>query len=231
MATYAVMLAGGSGSRMGHAENKVLITIAEKPALIHAILPFVQLCKGIVLVIREADKEKVELLLQAYPEVEKSIVSVVIGGQERQHSVENGIAVLPSDCDIVLIHDGARALVTQEVVSRVIESVQKRGSGIASIPVTDTIKLVTTEKKITATLQRENLYAMQTPQGFYLSALKDAYRKVACDGVRCTDDAAVMEYAGNAVYVVEGSSENIKLTTPVDLIVAETILQNRKEER
>lgn len=229
MKTYAIVLGGGSGSRMGTDLNKVLLPLRGVPAIVRAIAPFTGLCAGVVVVARAGEAGLVRQLVDRYG-LARAVIAVVEGGADRQDSVANGLAALPADAQGVLVHDGARALVTVPVIRRVLESLEQRGSGVAAVPVTDTIKRADASGRALETLPREPLRAMQTPQGFAVQALRDAHALAARDGTRATDDAALLEHAGLPVYLCEGSRENIKLTTVFDLRVAEAILAARDEE-
>ena len=168
-------------------------------------------------------------LLRRYG-LDSFVKKVVPGGSTRQESVRHGLDALPGDTDIVLIHDGARALVTEDVIRRAMESAAERGSGVAAIPVTDTIKRVDSNGRALETLNRDELRAMQTPQAFRLSLLRQAHEKAEKDGFLGTDDAALLEHAGLPVYLTLGDPENLKLTTPADLALGEAILTLRREK-
>ncbi len=228
MSTYALVLAGGNGRRMGAEGNKVFLPLGGIPAIVRAIVPFSALCQGIVVVAQPNEIALMRETLRAFG-IEKIVQAIVAGGEDRQASVANGLRALPEDAGLVLVHDGARALVTEAVIRRVIDSVQEHGSGIASLPVTDTIKRASPLGEVKETLDREALFAMQTPQGFRVSLLKEAHAKADETGYRATDDAALLEYAGMPVWLCQGDRENIKLTTPMDITLAEMILGARAQ--
>ena len=162
--------------------------------------------------------------------MDRFVRAVVPGGSERQHSVANGLSALPADADYVLIHDGARALVTEDVIRRAMDSALSHGSGIASVPVVDTIKRADGDGLVLETLNRSQLYAMQTPQAFLTSLVRRAHEQARADGFLGTDDASLLEHAGLPVYLSQGDRENLKLTTPADLSVAQVILAARLEK-
>ena len=226
MGVYAVILAGGSGTRMGLAENKIFLPLRGIPAIVRTIAPFSTLCDGIVLVAKEEEQPQMCEILRKFG-LDHLVTSIVCGGDSRQASVASGLAALSDEADIVLVHDGARCLVTEEVILRVISSVQQHGSGIAAMPVTDTIKSVAEDLQVHQTLDRSRLYAMQTPQGFRTHLLFQAHRHAEASGFCGTDDAALLEHAGMPVFLCAGHAENIKLTTPMDILLAKTILQSR----
>ena len=216
MTSYAVILGGGSGRRMEADQNKVFLPLRGVPAIARAIAPFTGLCAGAVVVAAAAEVEEMRGVI-ARCGLDRFVLRVVPGGAERQDSVRCGLDALPGDAECVLIHDGARALVTEDVIRRAVESVEKCGSGIASVPVSDTIK-------------RAALYAMQTPQAFRVELIRQAHDAARRDGFLGTDDASLLEHADLPVYLCEGSRENLKLTTPTDLMLAELILAARAEK-
>lgn len=226
MKSYAVILAGGCGSRMDAGINKVFLPLRGVPAVIRAIAPFSALCAGAVLVAREEELPRAEALIARYG-LSRFVKAIVAGGADRQASVANGLRALPDDAEAVLIHDGARALVTEEVVKRVLLSVEAYGTGIAAVPETDTIKRATPEGEVLETLSRGELYAMQTPQGFAVELIRRAHEQAEREGYAATDDAALLEHAGIPVRLTRGDPENVKLTTPVDVALAEAILAGR----
>ena len=229
MSWYAVILGGGSGRRMQSEVNKVFLPLRGVPAIIRAIAPFTGLCAGAVVVAAEAEVESMRALLERYG-MGRFVRAVVPGGSERQHSVANGLNALPPDADYVLIHDGARALVTEAVIRRAMDSALAHGSGIASIPVVDTIKRARGDGLVLETPDRSQLYAMQTPQAFKTSLIRRAHEQARADGFLGTDDASLLEHAGLPVYLSQGDRENLKLTTPADLSVAQVILAARLEK-
>lgn len=228
MKAYAVILGGGSGRRMGSSENKIFLTLSGVPAIIRAIAPFTGFCAGAVVAAREEEIPAMEALLRSY-HMDRFVLRVVPGGNTRQGSVLNCLRALPEDAGLVLVHDGARALVTEDIIKNAMDSARERGSGVAAVPVTDTIKQATPQGLVTKTLDRSELYAMQTPQAFQLPLLMQAHQKALEMGVDATDDAALLEFSGQPVYLTPGHKENLKLTTPEDLAFGEAILKMRRE--
>ena len=218
MSIWSLLLSGGSGTRMGCAGNKTLLPLLGESAICHALRTMRRHCDGVVMVIRPIDEADIRAALaKSHLSVEK----IVYGGADRQESVYNGLAALPDDCDIVLVHDGARPLIDDETVQNVISSVRQYGSGIASTPVTDTFKQVDENGVAVATPDRNFLRAVQTPQGFKKDLLLRAHHEIK---QRCTDDAALVSQLGVPVHLCEGSRRNIKLTTPEDIAMAEHYL-------
>ncbi len=225
MKAYALILGGGSGTRMGGEINKVFLPIRGIPAIVRATVPFTGICAGAVMVARP-DEENIMKSIVAQFGLSRFVTVVTTGGDTRQASVANGLKALPEDAELVLIHDGARALVTVDIVRRALQSAAERGSGVASVAVTDTIKRVDGDSRVMDTPDRSMLRAMQTPQAFRVPELKKAHALAAQDGFVGTDDAVVFEHAGMPVYVTEGSRENIKLTTAFDMLLAKAILED-----
>ena len=220
---YVLLLAGGSGSRMKTDKNKVLLSLAGQTCIARSAEAFREFADKMVLVCREQDQSiimtEISKIHLPFP------VSFVLGGKTRQESVEQGLQALPSgEHSIILIHDGARCLITRDVIQNVIDSVRMYGSGIASIPVTDTIKQTDENDMILHTVPRASLRAVQTPQGFWLDHFLSAYKRAIADGFFGTDDASIMENAGFQIHLTSGSRNNIKLTTREDLQMAEAIL-------
>ncbi len=229
MSNYAIILGGGSGRRMKSDLNKIFLPLRGVPAIVRAIAPFTGFCAGAVVVAAADEVEDMKAILAKYG-LGRFVRAVVPGGSERQYSVYNGLKALPEDAEYVLIHDGARALVTEQVIRRTLESVEQHGSGVAAIPVVDTIKRATADGLVQETPDRASLYAIQTPQSFRMDVIMAAHEKAREDGFLGTDDASLLEHAGMPVYLSEGDRENLKLTTPTDLELAEVILQIRADE-
>lgn len=229
MKTYALILGGGSGRRMASDINKIFLPLRGIPAIARSIAAFTGLCAGAVVVAAPHEMDTMRAVIQRCG-MERFVLDVVEGGAERQHSVWNGLQALPKDAECVLIHDGARALVTPEIIRRSIASVEAHGSGIASVPSVDTIKRAEPDGLVLETLDRSTLYAMQTPQAFRTELIIKAHQQAQADGYLGTDDASLLEHMGLPVYLCEGDRENLKLTTPIDLKLAELILAMRLEK-
>ena len=212
MSVWAVIVAGGSGTRMGMPVNKALAPLAGKTVLERSLEAFDGLVDGAVVVYRAQDEDAVRALnLRA---------RLVPGGETRQASVLSGLYALPQDAEIALIHDAARPFVRAETIRACIESAKKYGSGVAAVPVTDTIKRAGQDGVVRETLPREQLWAMQTPQAFRPQELRRAIETLTAQDEAATDDARAMEACGHSVRLVEGNSGNIKLTRPEDMELA-----------
>lgn len=222
---YAVVVAAGRGVRMGAAVNKVLLPLCGEPVIRHAVRAFCEADEidGVVVV---ASADETEQMRVALCGLEK-VCAIVPGGLTRQESVKNGLDALPKEARIALVHDGARPLISRELIARCIRQTENCGSAVVCTPVTDTVK-VEKDGCVVRTLDRSQLRAVQTPQCFFAGELKAAYQAAARDGVSVTDDASVMEHAGHSVHLLESSEVNFKLTTPEDLRRAEDIIGERK---
>jgi 2-C-methyl-D-erythritol 4-phosphate cytidylyltransferase len=216
----AVVVAGGAGRRMGGGAGvrKQYLEIDGDPVLLRAVRPFLDhaAVREIVVVLPVEDLAEPPSWLATLP------ITLVAGGAERGESVWNGLSALSSDVGIVLVHDGARPFVTREIIDRVLARAGE-GGAIAAIPATDTIKAVDAAGRIVGTADRSRLWQAQTPQGFPLTLLREAYERARRDRWSGTDDASLCERAGTPVVVVEGSRDNIKITTPADLPIARAI--------
>lgn len=213
----AIIVAAGAGRRMGGVRKQYL-EILGAPVLLRAIRPFLDhpRIRAVVVVLPEEDVAEPPLWLRALP------VERVAGGAERADSVRRGLDALPPGADLVLVHDGARPFVTRALIDRVLERAPE-GGAVCGLPATDTIKEVGEGSRIVGTLPRSRLWHAQTPQGFPVAVLREAHRRAAEEGWHDTDDAALCERCGTQVYVVEGDQDNIKITRPTDLPVAEAI--------
>lgn len=218
----AVIPAAGMGTRMGLA-NKIFAQLAGRPLLVW-VLDVFQGCPSIDKVVVVLSGDELERCWKLAREYGWSKVEAVCqGGVRRQDSVREGLKRL-SGCDWVVIHDGARPCVTDNLIERGLIEARDTGAAIAAVPVKDTIKIIGSGSLVEETPKRRNLWAVQTPQVFRLDIISKAYRE---GGNEVTDDAMLVEKMGYRVKVYMGSYENIKVTTPDDLLLAELILKNR----
>ncbi|WP_088106024.1 2-C-methyl-D-erythritol 4-phosphate cytidylyltransferase [Halalkalibacter urbisdiaboli] len=223
---YSVVIpAAGQGKRMKAGKNKQFIKLKNEPIIIHTIRVFEAdpWCHEIILVANEQECETMRELMKAY-QIDK-VSMIVAGGQERQHSVKRGLDAVEK-AEIVLIHDGARPFIRHETIHQLVDEAIEEGGAIVAVPVKDTVKRVK-DKRAVETMNRSELWAVQTPQAFQLSRIKEVHEKAEREKKIGTDDASLFEWYGYRVSVVEGDYLNIKLTTPEDLIFAEAILIQR----
>ena len=224
----AVIVAAGKGRRMGTEISKQFLPLCGKEILAHSVEKFerAETIRDIVLVTGEDSLLDVRDMAQEYGW--KKIVSVVAGGKERQDSVWNGLQAVSDDTDIVLIHDGVRPFVTEDILDHSIETAVEMGGCVAGVPAKDTIKVCNSENIAVATPDRSTLWQIQTPQTFRKELILQAYQKAKAEGFVGTDDASLAEYSGCRVKVIMGSYRNIKITTKEDLLIGEAFL---KEEQ
>lgn len=232
MKNTAIVLAGGRGSRMKSEIRKQYLLIGDKPVLYYSLAAF-QNCREIdeiILVCSAGEEEKCRAEFVCQYGISK-ISRIVPGGKERCHSVYEGLKAARV-CDYVLIHDGARPFITEEILERILEGLPRYRACVVGMPVKDTIKLSGEGGYVEQTLPREKLWTIQTPQSFSYELIKDAYDRLMEKnpaGTGVTDDAMVAESMGGVlVKLIEGSYENIKITTPEDLLLAEAILNRQK---
>ena len=225
---HLLIPAAGMGRRMGSDRNKLLLKLLGKPLLTWTLLAAEQsqTINWIGIIGQPTDFANLEDML-IHSNLTKS-VRLIAGGDTRQESVYNGLQALPGNADKVLIHDGARCLVTHQLFDRCSEALSTCQGFIAAVTVKDTIKVVNSQKIITDTPDRSNLWAAQTPQGFDVALLKKCHDRGKELGWQVTDDAALFEKCNIPVKIVEGEETNLKITTPVDLALAEFILRQRK---
>lgn len=221
MRAAAVVLAGGSGDRMGGGgTRKQYLELGGEPILLRAIRPMLAHpeIEWVVVALPAED-------VRTPPFPMPAGVMVVAGGAERGDSVRRALEAVPEEAEVVLIHDGARPLVSRAVVERTLRAVAPDTGAIAAIPVTDTLKRASREGVITDTVDRRDLWRAQTPQAFPRELIVAAYRRAEEEGVAATDDAALVERYGGRVVVVEGAASNIKVTLPEDLTLAALLLE------
>ena len=224
----AVIVAAGSSRRMG-GENKLLLPLCGKPVLAHTMAAF-QACdaiRDIVLVCREQDMDTYRALAEATGITK--LRTLTRGGDTRTESVLAGVSAAPETCALVAVHDGARPLVSDEVITQAVTEAAKSGAAAPVVPVKDSIKRIE-NGKIAADVPRDTLAAVQTPQVFRRDMLLRALQDAATNGRSFTDDCAAVEALGQTVSATPGSYENIKVTTPEDIAVAEAFMHRRESK-
>ena len=219
---YIIIVAGGKGLRMGGDLPKQFLPIGGKPVLMRTIERFREYSDALKIILvlpREQQDYWRQLCAKHHFAVEHTVVD---GGATRFHSSQNGVAAVPDNADgVVGIHDGVRPFVSVETIARCFEAARQYGAALPVLPVTDTLRRVTDDGGYN--VQRTNYRTVQTPQAFDAQLLKQAFRQTYSDAF--TDDASVVEAMGHKVTMVDGNRENIKLTTPFDLIIAEAMLK------
>lgn len=225
----AIILAAGRGTRMKAEMNKQYLLLKGRPIIAHTIDVFEKspLIDEIILVINKNDIEVCKKnILEKYKF--KKVKKVIIGGKERQRSVYNGILEVNEEAEIILIHDGARPIVSEQIIERCINGAKKHGAVSAGVPIKETIKIMKADRFVDFTPKRENVWITQTPQAFKTETIKKAHEIAIEENILGTDDAMLIEYMGEKVKMVEGDYENIKITTPEDLMTVEAILSHKR---
>ena len=225
----AIVVAAGKGTRMGAKESKQYIQLGGKPIIVHTLEALEQASNvsEVILVVGAQDIAMCEGLKSTYNLTK--IQAIVAGGEERQSSVYEGL--LRSSTEWIIVHDGVRPFVTEQLIERCWQAAERFGGSVAAVPVKDTIKVADQAGKVVATPDRATLWAVQTPQAFRRDQLLAAHEAARQDAFIGTDDASVAERYGIAVHLVTGDYNNIKITTPDDLHWAEYQLSRDQQTR
>lgn len=230
--TCAIVAAAGRGERLTQETPKPFIILHNHPLIYYPlkVLSESDLIDYILVVVATDNIAYCQReIIEKYKFTKVS--NVIAGGQERQDSVYNGLKGVVPETDIVLIHDGARPFVTHQLIEETIRETKNTDAAIVGVTPTDTIKSINNGNWIEETWPRENLVMIQTPQVFRYTLIKEAYEKAYQDNFYATDDALLIRRLGKKVKLVKGDYENIKITFPQDLLVAETILKMREKEK
>ncbi|MCL5987014.1 MAG: 2-C-methyl-D-erythritol 4-phosphate cytidylyltransferase [Actinobacteria bacterium] len=224
----AVICAAGASTRMNSRMSKQLIPLRGKPVIAHTLSEFEKSARvsEVVLVVNRGVVDYYrQNVVERYNF--KKVRRVVSGGINRQDSVYSGLLALSPYIEIVSIHDGARPLVTAELIDKTVELLDDKNGIVVAVPAQDTIKIVGEDGIVVETPKRSSLWAVQTPQVFPLKLIKEAIEHANEEGFVGTDDASLMERLGYKVHIVLGTKENMKITTPIDLTIAEVIMNER----
>jgi len=213
---------------MGGSVPKQYLAIGGLPLVVHSlrVLQSSPCVDAIILAVPESDIAYCQAEIVKVHAFSK-VVTVVAGGPERQDSVRLALAAVGNEAEIVLVHDAVRPFLTQQMVEDVVIAARRTGAAIVALPMRDTVKRVGADRLIERTVDRKPLWLAQTPQAFRREWLQEAHDKARLEKVRATDDAYLIELLGRPVSVVEGSGENIKVTRPEDIVIAEAILAAR----
>ena len=217
----AVIVAAGSASRMG-GSDKVMADLGGEPMIVRTVRAF-QNCDAIASIVIVTREDLIRPISDLCRDMKK-VAAVVAGGKSRQESVHLGLNALPKRTKLAAVHDGARPLVSWQVIDRVVRAANTYGAAAPAIPVKDTIKVVQ-GGLVKETPDRSSLMAVQTPQVFDFDLLRGALRKAEEDGAQVTDDCSAVERTGMRIKIVEGDERNLKVTTPMDLKIAELLLE------
>jgi 2-C-methyl-D-erythritol 4-phosphate cytidylyltransferase len=220
----AIVLAAGSGSRIGGSVKKQFIQINNKPILQYTLEKFQtsgEIDEIIIVLPKDYVSHFADIILKKWGI--KKLTDIVAGGEERQDSVFSALQTITNNTEIVLVHDGVRPFIKQNEIKKLIKSARKNGSAVIGIQPKDTIKNIE-NNLILGTYDRSKLLAVQTPQVFQRDIILNAYKNGLQSKQHFTDDASLVEYSGGTVHVVQGGYHNIKITTPEDLWLAEHML-------
>lgn len=225
----AIIPAAGQGTRMKTTVNKQYLSLKGKTILSYTLDVFEKcpLVDEIVVVINANEVEVFRKKVLHRGHYKK--IRVVFGGKTRQESVYNGLMALNPKCDLVMIHDGARPLVGESLLIKCIYETLKYNATIVAVPAKNTIKVVNSEGIVQSTPDRKKLFEVQTPQTFKLPLILEAHKKAAEDGFLGTDDASLLERLGEKVKIIRGHYNNIKITTPEDLMIASAMISTRED--
>lgn len=231
MRTVAIIPAAGSGKRFHAGLAKQYLFLNALPVLVHTLNVFQisDVVDDIILVVPQEDLGFLrEQIVEEYGLTKVS--ALIAGGKERQDSVRNGLGAVATPCDIVIVHDGVRPFVTEDMIARVAKTAMEAGAASVGVPVKDTIKEINGENIVASTLLRVNLWHTQTPQAFQYELLCRAYAQAEKDHYHGTDDASLVERVGAKVRMIAGSPDNIKITTPEDLKMAEALMNEKNKD-
>jgi 2-C-methyl-D-erythritol 4-phosphate cytidylyltransferase len=229
MSTCVIIPAAGTGSRMKLSTSKQFFVLEGMPVLLH-LLKRVDIIKDVgevILALREGDVQDFSDGILKGSGLKKKI-KTVIGGETRQESVKAALDAADDECDLIMVHDAVRPLVTPDLIENAIEKTRELNATVTAVKVKDTIKEVK-GGIVTKTLDRDKLYAVQTPQTFKRDIIIKAHENALKKGIVKTDDAALVEETGQKVHIVRGSYDNIKITTDDDLTIAKSILQIQRK--
>jgi len=228
MKVSVIVVAAGEGKRMG--AEKQFVELGGIPLCIRACVAFdgINNIGEIILVVSPKNVSMAKEHVSGHKL--KKVKKIVPGGDVRQASVYNGLKELAADSEYVLIHDGARPLLSPELVEKMLSELVGKDAVVLAVPVSDTVKQIDERCVVSKTVERKDLWAAQTPQGFRVSLIREAHEKAIKEGISATDDAVLVERTGKDVNILMGSYENMKITTPLDLVVAECIINKRIKE-
>jgi 2-C-methyl-D-erythritol 4-phosphate cytidylyltransferase/2-C-methyl-D-erythritol 2,4-cyclodiphosphate synthase len=229
IAVAAVIAAGGTGTRMNSSIPKQFLEISGKPVLLHTAEAIASL-EEVTQIVVALPPEHISIASSILQRIaEQKNIRCVAGGINRQESVRCGVIHIASDPDVIMVHDAVRPVCDHDLMLRVLRAAWKKGAAVPGLPATETIQRVSRKGRVLATPPREQLFAIQTPQAFHAGILRAALNKAHDSGYVGTDESSVVRWAGHPVAVVDGSPDNIKITRPADLKIAEMLLTRRQE--
>jgi 2-C-methyl-D-erythritol 4-phosphate cytidylyltransferase len=228
MYVTAIVVAAGEGRRVGGALPKPYRLIAGRAMVLHTLdrCFSARSVDDVILVVAANEFARCEALLKADSALGHLPWRLQKGGHTRQESARCGLKAMNPETEIVVIHDGARPLVSPALIDRCVEVACEQGAAIAGVPLRDTIKIVSGDRRVQATPDRNGLWEIQTPQVFRTDLIVEGHERAARDGFRATDDAMLIERMGQSVFVVEGDRRNLKITVPEDILFAEALIES-----
>ena len=228
MHVTAIILAAGEGKRIGGRVSKSFLSIAGRPLVLRTLDRFfaTRSVEKVILVVADKELRQSQMLLQNDPNLSHRPWILQAGGASRQESVRRGLEKLDSDCEIVVIHDGARPFVSFALIDHCVDEAYRVGAVVIGVPARDTIKVVSEEHWVQTTLARNTLWEIQTPQVFRKEVITEAHNWGLCQAIEATDDAMLVEGIGKPVFLLEGERTNIKITMPEDIVLAEALLRD-----
>lgn len=226
MRVNAVIVAAGEGTRMGGKVPKPFLSLGGRPLILHTLSRFAaSQVRKVVLVTAESAISKCQELVRSDHQLGGLEFVFQSGGRRRQDSVGQGLARLDPDCEVVVIHDGARPFVSPQLIDQCVEVACREGAAVVGVPVQNTIKVISADRRVRETPARDTLWEIYTPQAFLTEIIRNASRRAARENAEATDDATLVERLGKRVVVLEGQRTNIKITVPEDLLFAEALLR------
>jgi len=230
MHVTAIVVAAGEGRRIGGKLSKPYRLIAGRAMVLHTLDRCFEArsVDEVILVVAANELARCEALLNADPKLRQRPWRLEKGGDTRQESVLCGLKATKPETEIVVIHDGARPLVSPVLIDRCVEVARREGAAIAGVPARDTIKIVSEDRQVQATPDRNSLWEIQTPQVFRKDLLIEGHERALREGLSATDDAMLIERMGKPVFVVEGERSNLKITLPEDILLAEALFQSSR---
>jgi len=226
MRVNGVIVAAGEGKRIGKETPKAFLPLAGRPMILHTLSRFATCAnvRKIILVTLNGEVLRCQELIRSDTRLRSLECVVKPGGPRRQDSVGKGLESLDADCEVVVIHDGARPFVSSRLIDQCVETAFEKGAVVVGVPVRDTIKVVTADSRVQETPPRNSLWEIQTPQVFRVELIREAYLRAAQEGLEVTDDAMIVERLGSSVAVLQGEKTNIKMTFAEDFLFGEALL-------
>ena len=226
MRVNGVIVAAGEGKRTGKETPKAFLPLAGRPMILHTLSRFATCAtvRKVILVTLNGEVFRCQELIRSDTRLRSLECVVKPGGPRRQDSVGKGLESLDADCEVVVIHDGARPFVSSRLIDQCVEMAFEKGAVVVGVPVRDTIKVVTADSRVQETPPRKSLWEIQTPQVFRVELIREAYLRAAQEGLEVTDDAMLVERLGSSVAVLQGEKTNIKMTFAEDFLFGEALL-------